>query len=189
MSNITEKAVVDIIEELVPEDERKAIEQHLRETPERVIRALGELLSGYGQHPETILKAQFTEDSSLVIVRDIAFSSMCSHHLLPFFGVAHIAYIPDGCVAGLSKFGRLVDMYARRLQVQERLNKQIVDAIHEILKPKGVLCVIEARHLCMAHRGIKKEKSVMVTSEITGVFKNHDVRSEALTLIKHATPI
>lgn len=173
----------NLIDIFVPENVRETESQHLVATPSRVVRALEELLGGYNEDPAATFKTSFEESSGIVIVKDIHFSSMCSHHILPFFGLCHIAYIPKGQVAGLSKFGRLVDLYAKRMQVQERLTKQIHGTICELLKPKGCMVVMEARHLCMSHRGIKKETAVTVTSEISGAFEDPPARAEALHLM------
>lgn len=159
----------------------------LRETPARVARACEELLGGMQENPADHLLKQFDEGHSeeMVIVRDIPFSSMCEHHILPFIGKAHIAYIPrDGRVTGLSKMGRLVDGFAHRLQVQERMTTQIADSIMDALNPLGCLVVIEAEHMCMNMRGIKKTGSLTVTSAVRGVFRDDlKTREEALRLL------
>lgn len=158
----------------------------LLKTPERVIKALKFLTQGYAQDPQEILnEALFTVSyDEMVIIKDIDVFSLCEHHLLPFFGKAHVAYIPDGKVVGLSKIPRLVDMFARRLQVQERLTVEIADAIADQVKPKGVGVVIEAMHFCMIMRGVEKQNSVAVTSCMRGVFQRQETRSEFLSLIK-----
>ena len=159
----------------------------LLETPARVARACEELLGGMQEDPSEHLLKQFNEGQSeeMVIVKDIPFSSMCEHHILPFIGKAHIAYIPrGGRVTGLSKLGRLVDGYAHRLQVQERMTTQIADSLMDALKPRGCLVVIEAEHMCMNMRGIKKTGSVTVTSAVRGVFREElKTREEALRLL------
>jgi len=159
----------------------------LIETPSRVVKALRELTSGYrSKSPREILKT-FDNDGTrdLIVVKDIPFYSLCEHHMLPFFGVAHVAYIPGDRIVGLSKFARLVDLYARRLQVQERLTAQIADALDEVLNPAGVFVIVEAEHFCMAMRGVQKPGSRTATSAIRGVFKeNVGARAEALTLMK-----
>jgi len=158
----------------------------LKETPLRVAKAMQFLTQGYGTDPAEILKsAMFHEDySEMVIVKDIELFSMCEHHLLPFIGKAHVAYIPDGRITGLSKIARVVEGYARRLQVQERLTVQIRDCIQETLEPLGVAVVIEAMHLCMVMRGVQKQHSVTTTSAFTGAFMNSDkTRKEFLDLI------
>ena len=158
----------------------------LKKTPERVGKAFQFLTKGYREDPEAILRsALFEEDyRQMVVVRDIEFYSLCEHHLLPFFGKAHVAYIPNGTITGLSKIARVVDAYARRLQVQERLTMQIRDCIQETLNPWGVAVVIEASHLCMMMRGVQKQNSVTTTSAFTGAFlKNTSTREEFLRLV------
>jgi GTP cyclohydrolase I len=157
----------------------------LVKTPMRVAKAMQFLTHGYEMDPEEILKsAMFKEKySEMVIVKDIEMYSMCEHHLLPFFGRAHIAYIPNGYITGLSKLARVVDVYARRLQVQERLTTQILDAIRETLQPLGVVVVIEASHLCMMMRGVQKQNSSTTTSAFDGEFQKNSSRSEFLKLI------
>lgn len=154
-------------------------------TPERAAKALQYLTHGYDLNPEDILRsAMFKEDyKQMVIVKDIEVYSMCEHHLLPFFGKAHVAYIPNGCVVGLSKIPRVVDAFARRLQVQERLTTQIRDCIHNTLNPIGVAVVIECSHLCMQMRGIQKQNSVTTTSAFTGEFLKDTTRKEFISLI------
>src|SRR5690554_6947448 len=146
--------------------------QGLHDTPNRVAKAMQFMLKGYDEDPVAILKsAMFEEDySQMVIVKDIELYSLCEHHMLPFFGKAHIAYIPNGRIVGLSKLPRVVDVFARRLQVQERLTSQIADAINEVLQPQGVGVVIEAYHLCMMMRGVEKQNSKTLTSAMKGVF-------------------
>lgn len=158
----------------------------LLKTPERMAKAMQYMTHGYHQNAVTILdSAKFREEvSEMVIVKDIELYSMCEHHLLPFFGKAHIAYIPNGYITGLSKLARVVDVYARRLQVQERLTTQILKAIKESLDPLGVAVVIEAKHLCMMMRGVQKQNSVTTTSAFDGEFlNNHITRNEFLKLI------
>ena len=158
----------------------------LKKTPERVAKAMQYLTKGYNQDPEEILlSALFKENyRQMVIVKDIDFYSMCEHHMLPFFGKAHVAYIPDGYITGLSKIARVVDVFARRLQVQERLTTQIKECIHDTLNPLGVMVVIEAQHMCMQMRGVEKQTSVTTTSDFTGVFKQAKTREEFISLIK-----
>ncbi len=160
----------------------------LLDTPARVARAYGELLRGYAEDPADHLDRQFDVDhDEMILVRDIAFSSMCEHHMLPFIGQAHVAYLPGegGKVCGLSKLARVVDGYAKRLQVQERLTSQIADALVERLDPAGVLVVLEAEHLCMTMRGVQKPGAVTTTSGVRGLFKrNAATRAEALGLIQ-----
>ena len=157
----------------------------LLKTPVRVSRAMQFLMHGYDQDPEEILmSAKFTEDyRQMVIVKDIDFYSMCEHHMLPFFGKAHVAYIPKGKIVGLSKIPRVVDAFARRLQVQERLTSQIKNCIQDTLKPLGVAVVIEAQHLCMQMRGIQKQHSFTTTSDFTGAFQKTATREEFIKLI------
>ncbi|MBK7938751.1 MAG: GTP cyclohydrolase I FolE [Lewinellaceae bacterium] len=154
-------------------------------TPERAAKAMLFLTQGYQQDAAAILRsAMFKEDySEMVIVKDIELFSLCEHHMLPFFGKAHVAYIPNGYIVGLSKIPRVVDVFARRLQVQERLTLEVRDIIQETLKPLGVAVVIEAQHLCMMMRGVQKQNSVTTTSAFTGEFRNEETRSEFLRLI------
>lgn len=158
----------------------------LLKTPERAAKAMQFLTQGYEQDASAILtKALFKEDyKNMVIVKDIELYSLCEHHMLPFFGKAHIAYIPNGYIVGLSKLPRVVDVFARRLQVQERLTNQILDAIETTLKPLGVAVVIEACHMCMMMRGVQKQNSVTTTSAFTGEFKNVETRAEFMSLIQ-----
>ncbi|MDR2512018.1 MAG: GTP cyclohydrolase I FolE [Bacteroidales bacterium] len=155
-------------------------------TPERVAKAMLFFTHGYKQNPAEIVKsAVFQEDyKEIVLVKDIEIYSLCEHHLVPFFGKAHVAYIPDGKICGLSKIPRMVEAFARRLQVQERLTRQIKDCLQETLNPIGVAVVIEARHLCMSMRGIQKQNSITTTSDFSGAFlKNHATRGEFMQLI------
>ncbi len=157
----------------------------LLKTPERVAKAMQYLTQGYRMDAKEILNsAKFQESySEMVIVKDIELYSMCEHHMLPFFGKAHIAYIPNGYITGLSKLARVVDCFARRMQVQERMTHQILDAIQETLNPQGVAVVIEAKHLCMMMRGVQKQNSVTTTSAFSGQFEKNETRSEFLKLI------
>ena len=157
----------------------------LLKTPERVSKAMQFLMNGYEQDPEDILRsAMFTEDyRQMVIVKDIDFYSMCEHHMLPFFGKAHIAYIPNHKITGLSKIARVVEVFARRMQVQERMTTQIKECIQKTLEPMGVIVVIEAQHLCMQMRGVQKQNSITTTSDFTGVFQQAKTREEFLNLI------
>lgn len=157
----------------------------LEKTPERVAKAMQYLTQGYSISAEDILnQAKFKEVySEMIIVRDIELYSLCEHHMLPFIGKAHIAYIPDEYITGLSKLARVVDCFARRLQVQERLTHQILTAIQETLNPLGVAVVIEAKHLCMMMRGVSKQNSTTTTSAFSGQFQHHETRSEFLKLI------
>ncbi|EDM42885.1 GTP cyclohydrolase I [unidentified eubacterium SCB49] len=154
-------------------------------TPERAAKAMQFLTSGHNQDPAEILKsAMFAEDyNDMVIIKDIELYSLCEHHILPFFGKAHIAYIPNGHIVGLSKIPRVVDIFARRLQVQERLTHDILECINETLKPQGVAVVIEASHMCMMMRGVQKQNSVTTTSGFRGQFEKIETRNEFLKLI------
>lgn len=159
----------------------------LLKTPERVAKAMQFLTHGYGLNPDDIInQAIFHEEySEMVIVKDIEVYSMCEHHMLPFFGKAHIAYIPDGKIVGLSKLPRIVDAYARRLQVQERLTIEIRDCVQRTLNPKGVAVVIECSHMCMQMRGVQKQNSVTTSSAFTGLFmKNETTRKEFINLVQ-----
>nr|WP_325406455.1 GTP cyclohydrolase I FolE [Agriterribacter sp.] len=160
----------------------------LLKTPERMAKAIQYLTQGYNMSAENILNsAKFHEPmSEMIIVKDIEIYSMCEHHMLPFFGKAHVAYIPNGWITGLSKIARVVDVYARRLQVQERLTTQILDAIKTTLQPLGVAVVIEASHLCMMMRGVQKQNSVTTTSAFFGEFEKGETRSEFIRLIGSA---
>lgn len=157
----------------------------LEKTPERVAKAMQYITQGYQMDAREILNsAKFHESySEMVIVKDIELYSLCEHHMLPFFGKAHVAYIPNGVITGLSKIARVVDCYARRLQVQERMTHQILDVIQETLNPMGVAVVIEAKHLCMMMRGVQKQNSVTTTSAFSGAFERNETRSEFLRLI------
>ena len=159
--------------------------QGLVKTPERAAEAMKFLTKGYAEDPDEILRsALFNEDySEMVIVKDIELYSLCEHHMLPFFGKAHVAYIPDGKIVGLSKIPRVIDVYARRLQVQERLTHQVLESINRTLSPLGVAVVIEAHHMCMMMRGVEKQNSVTTTSAFTGEFKKGETRAEFLNLI------
>ncbi|CAN5120513.1 GTP cyclohydrolase I FolE [soil metagenome] len=157
----------------------------LEKTPERVAKAMQVLTQGYQQDANAILNsAKFHEEvSEMIIVKDIELYSMCEHHMLPFYGKAHVAYIPNGWITGLSKIARVVDVYSRRLQVQERLTHQILNSIKETLNPLGVAVVIEASHLCMMMRGVQKQNSVTTTSAFWGEFEKNETRSEFVKLI------
>lgn len=158
----------------------------LLKTPQRVADAMQFLVQGYNQDPEEILRsALFTEDyRQMVIVKDIHFYSLCEHHMLPFFGRAHVAYIPNKKITGLSKIARVVDIFAHRLQVQERLTTEIKDCIQNTLQPMGVMVILEAQHLCMQMRGVQKQDSITTTSDFTGVFQQAKTREEFINLIK-----
>ena len=179
-----ERAVREILLAVGEDPDREGLQR----TPNRVARAYGELMAGLRTDPRAHLKTVFTERyDEVVLLRDIEFHSLCEHHLLPFTGRAHVAYLPDGKVVGLSKLARLVEGFARRPQVQERLTTQIADALWEELQPVGAACVVEAVHTCMTIRGAKKHGSTMVTSALRGIFKENPAsRAEVLSLI-HST--
>lgn len=178
--------IADHMKEVIARLGEDVDREGLLKTPERVARSLQFLTKGYDEDPEGILRsALFKEDyKQMVIVKDIDLYSMCEHHMLPFFGKAHVAYIPNGYVTGLSKVARVVDAFARRLQIQERLTTQIKDCIQDTLNPLGVMVVIEAQHMCMQMRGVQKQNSITTTSDFTGIFKNHQTRAEFISLIK-----
>lgn len=169
---------------LIGEDKER---EGLLKTPERVARAILDTTSGYGEDPEAILRgAMFKEDySQMVIVKDIDFYSLCEHHILPFFGKVHVAYIPNGYITGLSKIARVVEVYSRRLQVQERMTLQIKECIQKTLNPLGVMVVVEAQHLCMQMRGVKKQNSVTTTSDFCGAFNQAKTREEFMNLLRN----
>lgn len=169
--------------ELLGEDPQR---EGLVRTPLRVAKAMTTLTRGYAEDPVAILNsAKFTEEySQMVIVKDINFYSLCEHHMLPFYGVVHVAYIPNGQVTGLSKIARVVDCFSHRLQIQERMTKQIREAIQEALNPLGVMIVMEAKHMCMQMRGVEKQNSVTTTSDFSGAFNQAKTREEFLQLIK-----
>ena len=171
----------NIIEQIGEDTGREGI----LKTPERAAKAMQFLTQGYRANPEEILKAaMFKEDyEEMVIVKDIELYSMCEHHMLPFFGKAHIGYIPDGYIVGLSKLPRIVDVFSRRMQVQERLTHDILECINNTIKPKGVAIVIEAQHMCMMMRGVQKQNSVTTTSGFRGQFEKIETRTEFLKLI------
>lgn len=182
--NVT-KAIASSVQNILTDLGEDVHRQGLERTPERVGEAFQFLTKGYHEDPEAILKsALFEEDyRQMVVVKDIDFYSLCEHHLLPFFGKAHVAYIPNGKITGLSKIARVVDVYARRLQVQERMTTQIKECIQKTLNPLGVMVVIEAEHLCMQMRGVQKEHAITTTSDFTGAFNRAETREEFLKLI------
>jgi GTP cyclohydrolase I len=182
-SNKEWESTIRLLLRLIGEDPNR---DGLKRTPLRVARSLQFLTSGYRQEPSKILRRCFkVKQDEMVIVKDIDVFSLCEHHLLPFIGKCHVAYMPKDRVIGLSKIPRLVDCFARRLQVQERLTSQIAEALNEHLKPMGVACVIEASHLCMIMRGVQKQNARAVTSSMLGVFRTSDkTRTEFLTLIR-----
>ncbi len=180
------RLIPDAIRTLLTELGEDPARAGLAGTPERVRRMYAELTEGYATDPETLLNgAAFEVDyDEMVVVRDIEFYSLCEHHLLPFFGRAHVGYLPRGRVIGLSKIPRVVDMYAHRLQVQERMTQQVASFLMERLDPKGVACVVEATHLCTVMRGVRKQEATMVTSAMLGTFRaDARTRSEFLTFI------
>src|SRR5579871_800940 len=182
MKSRLEEIYAALLEEIGEDPEREG----LIKTPHRAAEALRFVTRGYSEDLNEIVNgAIFHEDSDdMVIVRDIEFFSMCEHHLFPFFGHANIAYIPDGKIIGLSKLARITDMFARRLQVQERMTVQIAEAVQQILRPKGVAVVVEAQHLCMMARGVEKKSSDMVTSHVLGVFRSdRGTRAEFMNLL------
>jgi GTP cyclohydrolase I len=179
-----ERAILELLIALGEDPNRDG----LAKTPVRVARMYEELFSGFGENPADHLEVTFAaEHDEMVMVRDIPFASLCEHHLVPFIGRAHVAYIPgeDGRITGLSKLARLVDGYAKRLQVQERMTTEIADAIEEALAPRGVLVVVEAEHLCMSMRGVKKSGTSTVTSAVRGLFRNDAAtRMEAMQFVR-----
>lgn len=177
-----EDAVIRLLEYFGEDPKREG----LIETPKRLLKSWGELLGGYSIDPQSLMKT-FQDGScdEMVVLKDIEFASLCEHHILPFFGKAHVAYIPDSKVVGVSKLARLVDVYSRRLQIQERLCQQITKALDDCLNPRGSACILEAKHLCMVCRGVQKQHSTMITSSLTGVFRDDKkgARSELMNLI------
>ncbi len=177
------KAVRTLIEWTGDDPDREG----LLETPDRVLRAYDEFFAGYAEDPKEILRKTFSETEGydeMIVLRDVRFESHCEHHMVPIIGKAHIAYIPKRRVVGISKLSRIIDMYAKRLQIQERLTAQIADTINEVLQPKGVAVVIEATHQCMTTRGVHKTGVSMVTSRMLGVFRTHETtRKEFMSLL------
>lgn len=161
----------------------------LEKTPMRVAKAMQVLTRGYTQDPHKVLTDALFEEkyNQMVIVKDIDFFSMCEHHMLPFYGKAHVAYIPNGYITGLSKIARVVDIFSHRLQVQERLTEQIMQCINDTLKPQGVMVVIEAKHMCMQMRGVEKQNSITTTSAYSGVFESSKTRNEFMDLLRGET--
>ena len=157
----------------------------LQKTPQRYAKALDHLTQGYNMCPKKVLNGAIFQESydSMILVKDIELFSLCEHHMLPFFGYAHVAYIPNGKIVGLSKIARMVDVFARRLQVQERLTTQIADTLQELLEPRGVAVIVEAKHLCMMMRGVQKQNSSTTTSAFKGEFEKEKTRGEFLRLI------
>lgn len=187
MSSDYNSKIAENIKSVLHEIGENPTREGLLKTPGRVAKSLGFLTNGYEKKPDEILKsAMFAEDySQMVLVKDIELYSLCEHHMLPFFGKAHVAYIPDGHIVGLSKIPRIVDVFARRLQVQERLTDQIKDCIQDTLNPRGVAVVIEAQHLCMQMRGVQKQHSSTTSSAFSGIFMTDEkTRAEFMNLIK-----
>jgi GTP cyclohydrolase IA len=184
--DIAEFSTQEMYAELLRRFDEDPTRDGLQKTPERVEKAMGFLTKGYREDPTSILRgALFDVDyDEMVIVKDIEMFSLCEHHMLPFFGRVHVAYIPNGKVIGLSKIPRLIEVFARRLQVQERMTQQIADSIQEAIHPQGVGVVIEARHLCMMMRGVEKQNSSTVTSAMRGVFSKQSTRTEFLSLVR-----
>lgn len=177
--------VKDRYKKIIEDLGENASRDGLLKTPERAAKAMQFLTQGYHQDPVEVLKSAMFKESynEMVIVKDIELYSLCEHHILPFFGKAHIAYIPNGQIVGLSKLARIVDIFARRLQVQERLTEQVLDCINDTLKPQGVAVVIEASHMCMMMRGVQKQNSITTTSGFRGQFEKIGTRNEFLKLI------
>ena len=176
----------DILRLLGEDPEREG----LQKTPMRVAKAMRVLTRGYAQDPHKVLTDALFEEpyNQMVIVKDIDFFSMCEHHILPFYGKAHVAYIPNGHITGLSKIARVVDIYSHRLQVQERLTQQIKDCIQQTLKPLGVMVVIEAKHMCMQMRGVEKQNAITTTSDFSGAFNQAKTREEFMNLLRGSSP-
>jgi GTP cyclohydrolase I len=187
-SGLAGYSTTEIYRELLSRYHEDPDRDGLLQTPERVEKAMNFLTSGYTLDPTQILRdALFDVDyDEMVIVKDVEMYSLCEHHMLPFFGRVHVAYIPNGKVIGLSKIPRLIEVFARRLQVQERMTRQIADAIQEAIQPRGVGVVIEARHLCMMMRGVEKQNSSTVTSAMVGCFHDQPTRGEFLSLVRHS---
>jgi GTP cyclohydrolase I len=186
-ATLTSASFEDLVQEMLVRLGEDTQREGLQQTPERVRKSLEFLTRGYHEDADALLKgALFTVDyDEMVIVKDIEMFSLCEHHLLPFFGKVHVAYIPKGKVIGLSKVPRLIELFSRRLQIQERLTTQIAETIQRIIEPQGVGVVIEARHLCMMMRGVEKQHSAAVTSSMLGCFRNEqETRSEFLSLIR-----
>ena len=175
--------MVEILQYIGEDPEREGLQR----TPERVGKAMQFLTQGYKQDPEAILRsALFEEDyRQMVVVKDIPFYSLCEHHMLPFYGKVHVAYIPNGYITGLSKIARVVDVFSHRLQVQERMTLQIKECIQQTLNPLGVMVVVEAKHMCMQMRGVEKQNAITTTSDFTGAFNQAKTREEFMNLIQH----
>lgn len=189
-STLANASYEELVREMLARIGEDPNREGLLQTPARVAKAMDYLTRGYNQTPQQVLNdALFTVDyDEMVIVKDIEMFSMCEHHMLPFYGKVHIAYIPNGKVIGLSKLPRLVEIFARRLQVQERLTTQIAEGVQDLVQPQGVGVIVEARHLCMMMRGVEKQHSSAVTSAMLGVFRDLDTRTEFLSLIRNKPP-
>jgi GTP cyclohydrolase I len=176
----------DLIREIIRRVGDNPDREGVLDTPRRVVKSWKELFAGYGMDYRTILGTTFEKGTydQIIICKDIEFYSTCEHHMIPFMGKVHIGYIPDNRVVGLSKLARLAEVFARRLQIQEKMTEQIKDAMVEVLKPKGVMVVVEAKHLCMCGRGVGKQNSTMITSSIYGMFMQDEARSEFMRLVK-----
>src|SRR3954469_10062339 len=187
---LADATLSELVHEMIARLGEDPSREGLSRTPERVEKAMQFLTKGYTQDPEQLLKsALFTVNyDEMVIVKDIEMFSLCEHHMLPFFGKVHVAYIPNGKVIGLSKLPRLIEIFSRRLQVQERLTTQIAETIQNVIQPQGVGVVVEARHLCMMMRGVEKQHSSAVTSAMLGVFRDLDTRTEFLSLVRQKSP-
>jgi GTP cyclohydrolase I len=186
-TSLTSATFEDLVREMIVRLGEDPQREGLTNTPERVCKAMKFLTKGYSEDPEALLKAAlFTVNyDEMVIVKDVEVFSLCEHHMLPFFGKVHVAYVPNGKVIGLSKIPRLIELFSRRLQIQERLTTQIAETIQKVIEPQGVGVVIEARHLCMMMRGVEKQHSAAVTSSMLGCFRSEDeTRSEFLSLIR-----
>jgi GTP cyclohydrolase IA len=186
-TTLTSASFEDLVKEMIVRLGENPSREGLVDTPERVHKAMQFLTKGYNESPETLLKGALFKVSydEMVIVKDIEMFSLCEHHMLPFFGKVHVAYIPNGRVIGLSKIPRLIELFSRRLQIQERLTTQIAETIQKVIEPQGVGVVIEARHLCMMMRGVEKQHSAAVTSSMLGCFRDeHETRNEFLSLIR-----
>ena len=186
-TTLTGSSFEELVRELIVRLGEDPQREGLANTPKRVRKALQFLTKGYGEDPETLLKGALYTVSydEMVIVKDVEMFSLCEHHMLPFFGKVHVAYIPNGRVIGLSKIPRLIELFSRRLQIQERLTTQIAETIQKVIEPQGVGVVIEARHLCMMMRGVEKQHSAAVTSSMLGCFRDEqETRSEFLSLIR-----
>lgn len=184
---VGQREVSNLVRDLLNSFGENPEREGLKKTPERVARMFTELLSGYNTDPEELLNGAVFDSNyqDMVVVRDIEFYSLCEHHMLPFFGSAHVAYIPDGKIVGLSKIPRLVEMFSRRLQVQERLTEQIAEALESLIHPKGVAVVVEGAHMCAMMRGVKKSNARMITSSFLGVFKEDEkLKSEYMNHLK-----